>query len=161
MCRPAEIKDNYTYILNTYWSSGLALRSHSLYSMITSVLLVRSERASCWESERKQEIKKWKSFWLLHRKPSVSSKLAKWSDRCIYKTVCHSLTLLWVQVTPQSHCGECMTPTWIMDDPTGQTLGQKAAGPCGHVSVTTLTPYKFTCSQKWHWINLLRPKLSL
>lgn len=74
--------------------------------------------------------------------------------------VCHSPTpVLFVELTIQSHCDKCMAPTWIMDLPKGQTLGQKAVRPCGPLCVTSLTPYKSTPSQNWQWVVLHNPKL--
>lgn len=64
--------------------------------------------------------------------------------------VCYSpTTVAFVELTIRSYCDKCMTPTWIMDHPKGQTLGQKAVRPRGPVCVTSLTPYKFTSSQNW------------
>lgn len=64
--------------------------------------------------------------------------------------VCYSpTTVAFVELTIRSYCDKCMTPTWIMDHPEGQTLGQKAVRPRGPVCVTSLTPYKFTSSQNW------------
>lgn len=67
--------------------------------------------------------------------------------------------LLFVELTLRGHCDKWVTPTWIMDNPTGQTLGQKAVRPCGPLCVTSLAPYKFNSSQNWHWAVLQNPKL--
>lgn len=79
-----------------------------------------------------------------------------------YNCVCHSLTPFpFVVVTLKSHCDKCMTPAWIMDDPTGQALGPKAVRGYGPLCVTALTPYKFTSSQNWHSVVLSNPQLTL
>lgn len=92
----------------------------------------------------------------------VSESYRNGQTQMHYNCVCHSLTPFpFVVVTLKSHCDKCMTPTWIMDDPTGQALGPKAVRGYGPLCVTALTPYKFTSSQNWHSVVLSNPQLTL
>lgn len=125
-----------------------------------------------WEIKKKQ---KKTGFFLTSTQRANRALKRIWMSDCLvlesyrngqtqmhYNCVCHSLTPFpFVVVTLKSRCDKCMTPTWIMDDPTGQALGPKAVRGYGPLCVTALTPYKFTSSQNWHSVVLSNPQLTL